>query len=45
MAKIGTPRHCKRCGIDWFQRIAGTPKMCPACKSRIWDKEKVKKAA
>ncbi len=34
-----TEQHCERCGHDWLPRIP-QPVMCPACKSRIWDKPK-----
>jgi DNA-directed RNA polymerase subunit RPC12/RpoP len=34
--------HCLRCGHSWFprQKADGTaprPKVCPNCKSRVWD--------
>jgi len=44
MSRIGTNRKCKRCGFQWAQRITGTPKMCPSCKTRLWDKERKVKA-
>lgn len=31
---------CLRCGNEWLPRVLGKPKMCPACKSRVWDKAK-----
>ena len=36
-----TQQHCERCGHEWLPRIP-EPVMCPACKSRIWDKPKEK---
>jgi len=30
---------CERCGEVWFPRIA-SPKECPNCKSRDWNKQK-----
>ena len=32
-------KECKRCGYTWHPRTR-TPKCCPECKSRSWDKEK-----
>lgn len=37
----GTPRHCKRCGYDWVQRLSRTPKRCAnvKCRSPYYDVE------
>lgn len=32
--------HCLRCGHDWIPRKEDYPRMCPRCKSVLWDKEK-----
>lgn len=32
---------CKRCNYEWIPRQEKKPAVCPACKSRIWDKDKV----
>ncbi len=33
--------RCKRCGHKWWPRKPDAePVMCPACKSRLWNKEK-----
>ncbi|MCH7534409.1 MAG: dTDP-4-dehydrorhamnose 3,5-epimerase [Bacteroidetes bacterium] len=29
---------CKKCGYTWLARV-DTPKLCPKCKSRSWDKK------
>ena len=32
---------CKRCGHKWIPRLLrGSPVMCPACKSRLWNQNK-----
>lgn len=32
---------CKRCGHKWIPRLLkGSPVMCPACKSRLWNHNK-----
>jgi len=31
---------CKRCGNEWYPRTPNKPKMCPACKSRLWEIKK-----
>lgn len=36
---------CKRCGHTWWPRSNEKPQLCPACKSRKWDVERVKKDA
>lgn len=28
---------CKRCGHYWIKTITGIPKICPCCKSHLWD--------
>ncbi len=34
---------CLRCDHEWYPRVPnGKPVMCPACKSRVWDKERKK---
>jgi predicted Zn-ribbon and HTH transcriptional regulator len=33
-------RKCKRCGYAWVSRTA-TPRECPQCKSRLWNKARV----
>ena len=30
---------CKRCGNEWLPRV-DKPKICPACKSKYWFKDK-----
>ncbi len=32
---------CQRptCGHEWYQRTLNTPKVCPACTSKIWMKK------
>lgn len=30
--------ECLRCGHHWPPRTQQRPKVCPSCKSRIWDK-------
>lgn len=32
--------QCKRCNHTWRKRTR-KPKMCPACKSPYWNKEKI----
>ena len=27
---------CERCGYTWYPRKPELPKLCPACKSRLW---------
>lgn len=35
-------RVCRRCGWEWAsRRVVEKPKVCPKCKSMIWEKEKV----
>jgi len=34
---------CKRCGNTWYPRTPKKPKMCPACKSRLWEVDKENK--
>jgi predicted Zn-ribbon and HTH transcriptional regulator len=31
-------KKCKQCGYLWTARVEQV-KMCPKCKSRIWDKK------
>jgi len=31
---------CLRCGYEWYKRTPKKPVMCPACKSRLWEKER-----
>jgi len=35
------PSKCKRCGHEWYKRTPRKPVMCPACKSRYWDTERI----
>jgi len=30
--------ECKRCGHNWFPRNIEIPKVCPKCKSALWNK-------
>ena len=30
-------KHCRRCGKRWVPMTEERPKMCPACKSKLWD--------
>lgn len=42
--KIKLPKlKCLRpnCGHEWIPRSEERPKVCPKCKSRVWDKPKV----
>lgn len=32
--------ECLKCGNKWYPRTPKKPKMCPACKSRSWEKMK-----
>jgi len=36
-------RVCKRptCGHRWYPRSPGHPRMCPKCKSSLWDSEPI----
>ena len=33
---------CERCGYKWTPRMVGAPmpRMCPKCKSRLWNVRK-----
>jgi uncharacterized OB-fold protein len=33
---------CNRCGHTWVPRENEEPKVCPACKSPYWNKERVR---
>ena len=44
-SKRGAILTCKRCQWEWVTRRAVLPKVCPHCKSRIWNKTKLKKGA
>lgn len=35
------PQKCKRCANDWNSYIP-EPKYCPACKSPLWNKDRVR---
>ncbi len=35
--------QCDRCRYKWVSRSAKDPKECPACKSRYWNKARVRK--
>jgi len=40
--KIHIPTlHCKRCGHDWLPRQT-VVRLCPRCKSLLWDQPKKK---
>jgi predicted Zn-ribbon and HTH transcriptional regulator len=30
--------ECLKCGHKWFRRLIKSPKSCPNCKCRKWDK-------
>jgi len=32
------PKKCKQCGYSWMS-LKESPKECPDCKSRKWNKE------
>ena len=36
-----TQNKCTRCKYDWYQRTEKTPDVCPSCKSKYWNKERV----
>lgn len=29
---------CQRCGHQWVPRLDAVPKVCPACKTYLWDR-------
>lgn len=33
---------CKRCDYNWKQKGKNKPKICPRCKSKLWDEKKVR---
>lgn len=33
---------CKRCNHEWKSRTSAIPNICPRCKSKKWDKEKIR---
>ncbi len=33
---------CLRCGHKWHPRSDNRPQLCPACKSRAWDKKRTR---
>jgi predicted Zn-ribbon and HTH transcriptional regulator len=33
--------RCNRCDYLWFPRTLNEPKVCPACNSPYWNKERV----
>jgi DNA-directed RNA polymerase subunit RPC12/RpoP len=33
-------QNCKRCGHEWTPRFPQPPKVCPKCKSKLWNKER-----
>lgn len=32
--------QCVKCGHRWIRRLIKSPKCCPKCKCRKWDKER-----
>jgi len=34
---------CQRCGHTWVPRLARMPRLCPACKSFLWQTPRKKK--
>lgn len=38
-------RRCNRCGHRWLIRNLKEPKQCPKCKSKQWNRERVRKIA
>jgi len=34
---------CQRCPHEWYPRAPRLPKVCPKCKSPVWDKPRKKK--
>lgn len=39
-AKFANMRRCLRCSHRWPGRKSERPKVCPACKSPYWDRER-----
>ncbi len=38
MPRVDLPGfECSRCGHQWFARGEGVPRVCPRCKSPLWD--------
>jgi len=43
MEEKNNKKHkCKKCEYEW-KSIVEKPKVCPACKSYTWDKERIRK--
>jgi hypothetical protein len=37
--------ECSRCRHCWLRRTASEPKFCPGCKTRLWNKDRVRHIA
>ena len=35
--------QCNRCNHKWLRRTLTEPKQCPACRSKFWNKPRVRK--
>lgn len=35
-------RQCRQCEESWFSQRGVTPKRCPFCRTRAWDRDKGK---
>jgi hypothetical protein len=35
--------QCNRCHHKWLRRTLTRPVQCPACKTPLWDKDRVRK--
>lgn len=35
-------KECKRCGWTWFSGLERQPKVCPKCKTVLWNTDRVK---
>src|SRR4029434_4816660 len=35
--------HCRRCEHTWLRRAAYDPRQCPKCKTKFWNKPRVRK--
>ena len=42
-AQYNPLQTCSRCDNSWWKRGTYTPKQCPACKSRFWNKPRIRK--
>jgi predicted Zn-ribbon and HTH transcriptional regulator len=35
--------QCNRCGHKWLRRTLTEPKQCPMCRSKQWNKQRIRK--